>query len=72
MSASASSAMCGLLAATAATACPLYRALLLARMLFCKNFTLAAPPSPKITMPSSTSGISAAVMTALTPGWASA
>src|SRR5919204_567872 len=68
----ASSAMCGLIAATAATACPLYSTFSLAKQLLLMNRGLIIAPSPRsVTLPEGW-GSSAAVSTALTPGRAEA
>src|SRR5215510_8291398 len=63
--------MWGLVAATAATACPLYRTLSAAMTLLLKSLTFTAI-SPRLAMRSSATGKSFTVTTALTPGNASA
>src|SRR5215510_1137713 len=60
-----------LVAATAATACPLYRALSAAMTLLLKSLTFTAI-SPRLAIRSSATGKSLTVITALTPGNASA
>ena len=68
----ASSAMWGLVAATAATACPLYSTLSAARQLLLINFGLDMAPSPRSAIFPEGCGRSAEVTTALTPGIARA
>ena len=72
MAASASSAACGLVAATAATAWPLYRALPRARQFALRMPKFRISPGSTSLARSETSYRSAEVATAFTPGRASA